>query len=376
MNGTRFSHAASAALGALTVAIVVVVLALTGTFDRTERVRSSTPAPADSTPATTAPSTSGSAPTSVADTYARVSPGVVFVSARGGGGQLPFQNPGGGEGGAAASGSGFLIDREGRIVTNQHVVADASQISVRFGEKGASVRATKVGEDASNDLALLKVAASDIPSGVRALELGSSEGLRPGEATIAIGSPFGLSGTVTTGIVSALDRTIRSPNGFSISGVVQTDAAINPGNSGGPLLDAGGRVIGVNSQIATNGSNSNSGVGFAVPVDTVKDTLSQLERDGKVEHAWLGVSSAPSATESGAVVNTLTDGGPAADSELRRGDRIVAVDGKQISDPDALSSVVGGHKPGDKVEIDVVRDGDRRTIDVELGNRPNSATQG
>jgi putative serine protease PepD len=238
------------------------------------------------------------------------------------------------------------------------------------------VRATKVGEDASNDLALLKVDASDIPSGVRALELGSSEGLRPGDATIAIGSPFGLSGTVTTGIVSALDRTIRSPNGFSISGVVQTDAAINPGNSGGPLLDARGRVIGVNSQIATNGSNSNSGVGFAVPVDTVKDTVRQLERDGKVEHAWLGVSSAPSATESGAVVNTLTDGGPAADSELRRGDRIVAVDDKQISDPDALSSVIGDHKPGDKVEIDVVRDGDRRTIEVELGNRPNSATQG
>src|SRR3954462_7833869 len=173
------------------------------------------------------------------------------------------------------SGSGFLVSKTGEIVTNEHVVDGASRVTVRFGEHGKTLPARVVGEDASNDLAVLDVADSAVTK-ITPLSLGSSSSLRVGQTAIAIGSPFGLSGTLTSGVVSALGRDIRSPNGHTISGVVQTDAAINPGNSGGPLLDATGQVIGVNSQIASE-SGSNSGVGFAIPVDTVRQVLTGLE---------------------------------------------------------------------------------------------------
>ena len=173
------------------------------------------------------------------------------------------------------SGSGFLVSKNGQIVTNEHVVDGASRVTVRFGEHGKALPARVVGEDATDDLAVLDVADAAVAK-ITPLTLGSSSGLRVGQSAIAIGSPFGLSGTLTSGIVSALGRDIQSPNGHKISGVVQTDAAINPGNSGGPLLDATGRVIGINSQIATE-SGSNSGVGFAIPIDTVRRVLTNLE---------------------------------------------------------------------------------------------------
>ena len=185
-----------------------------------------------------------------------------------------------------------MIDTAGHIVTNDHVVEDADKFTVRFGEKGDPIPAKLVGKDPSSDLAVLAIDPKQGRGRARKpLQLASSSSLRPGEAAIAIGSPFGLSGTVTTGIVSALGREIEAPNGFSIPGAVQTDAAINPGNSGGPLLDAAGRVIGVNSQIASQ-SGSNSGVGFAVPSDTVKDVVPKLIKSGKIDRAWLGLSSA------------------------------------------------------------------------------------
>jgi S1-C subfamily serine protease len=362
-------------LGAVTVGLVVGVLALAGVIDDDQPAATAdaaaTPA---ATPRSTSPAAPRTAPASVAEIYERVSAGVVFVSVQGGTGDLPFEGPGGGQ---AASGSGFVVDRDGSIVTNQHVVEDARTVSVRFGEDGAPVRARVLGTDPGSDLALLKVDPKQVEGGVRALELASSKELRPGDPAIAIGSPFGLSGTVTSGIVSALDRPIQSPNGFTITGAVQTDAAINPGNSGGPLLDGQGRVIGVNSQIRTNGSNANSGVGFAVPVDTVKEVVPQLERNGRVERGYLGVRSGESQpVNRGARVESVTVGSPAERGGLRAGDLITALEGRPVRDPDDLSALVADRRPGQRVELTVERGGERRTLNVELGAQPREAQQG
>ena len=344
-------------LGAASVGLVIAVLAIAGVLDGgTERVVTQTlpPSSSDSNVSDQRASHGG-----VSDIYARTAPGVAGI-----------QN------GAGGSGSGFLIDAKGHVVTNDHVVEGGTQFSVRFGEEGDELPAKLVGADASTDLAVLEVDPDKVPAETKPLELASSSELRPGDVAIAIGSPFGLSGTLTTGVISALDRTIDSPNGFQISGVLQTDAAINPGNSGGPLLDADGRVIGVNSQIASSSARQSSGVGFAVPVDTVKDVVPQLLQDGSIERAYLGVSSRPDQRESGAVVEMIAPNGPAASSDLRVGDRITAVGDREIAEPADLSAAVEDHKPGDRVQITVQRGGEQRTIDVRLGTRPDQVFQG
>jgi putative serine protease PepD len=350
---SRLSNVFFTFLGAAAVGLVIAVLAVAGTFDQTERVI--TQAPAQST----TPVSDSAADGSVADIYAQTSPGVAFI-----------QNEGNG-----ASGSGFLYDGQGHVVTNEHVVEGSNRFTVQFGESGDAMQARLVGKDASSDLAVLQVDGNKISGETEALQLGSSAGLRPGDVTIAIGSPFGLSGSVTTGIVSALDRDIESPNGFTISGVLQTDAAINPGNSGGPLLDAQGRVIGVNSQIASS-SRQSSGVGFAIPVDTVKKIVPQLLKGGDIQRAYLGVSSTLDPNDDGAVVAAITPDGPAASSDLRQGDRITAVDDSSVQDPSDLSSSVLEHQPGDRVKLKVVRGGQQRTIEVQLGTRPDQVAQG
>jgi S1-C subfamily serine protease len=349
--------------GALTVGAVVGVLALAGVLDDDD-TRSSTRAATTPQPA---PQPSGGA-LDVAALYDRVSPGVVFVQANSGRGDLPF--PGGGQ---AASGSGFVIDDEGHIITNDHVVADADEFRVRFGEEGEPIEAELLGADPSVDLALIKVDPEKVGDELQPLELGASENLRPGDPAIAIGSPFGLEGTVTSGIVSALGRTIQAPNGFSISGAIQTDAAINPGNSGGPLLDEQGRVIGVNSQIRTNGGNANTGVGFAVPVDEIKRSLPALERGQDPERAFLGVSSGE-APEGGAAVGSVVPRSPAARAGLREGDRIVEIADQPVRDPDDVSAVVNARRPGDEVRVVVERGGERRTLTVTLGDQPEQAS--
>jgi putative serine protease PepD len=341
---SRLSHVFFTFLGAASVGLVIAVLAVAGVFDRTERVVDSSPR-AETTPISTQPAAEGS----VADIYAAASPAVASI-----------------DNGNGGSGSGFLMDGQGHVVTNQHVVDGGSDFTVRFGEDGEEHAARLVGQDPSTDLAVLEV--DDVPAETDPLELSSSSDLRPGDVAIAIGSPFDLSGTVTTGIISALDRDIRAPNGFQIDGVLQTDAAINPGNSGGPLLDAEGRVIGVNSQIAASDARQSSGVGFAVPVDTVKQIVPQLIEGGEVEHAYLGVGFDPNSDE--AVIANITEGGPAASSELRPGDRVTAVDGSRIESADDLASAIDDHKPGDRIELTVQRDGEQRTIGVELGTRP------
>jgi S1-C subfamily serine protease len=335
--------------GAVSVGAVVGVLALAGAFE-------DEPEPA--VRATETPRATPAAPGAaldVADLYERVSAGVVFVQA-----------------GQGATGSGFLIDEKGLIITNDHVVEAGSDYRVRFGENGAPVEARLLGTDPSVDLALLKVDPGKVGDELQPLELGASENLRPGDPAIAIGSPFGLSGTVTVGIVSALGRTIEAPNGFSISGAIQTDAAINPGNSGGPLLDEQGRVIGVNSQIRTGGGNANSGVGFAVPVDEIKRSLPALEKGEDPERAFLGVSSGP-APEGGAAVGGVVADGPASKAGLREGDTIVEINGQPVRDSDDVSAVVNSRRPGDEVRVVVERSGERRTLTVTLGEQPELA---
>src|SRR5918999_337389 len=335
--------------GAVSVGAVVGALALAGAFED-----DSHPPPRSAPPPPPAPATPRDA-IDVAELYARVQAGVVFVQA-----------------GQGATGSGFVIDDEGHIVTNDHVVEGGNEFRVRFGEDGAPIDAELLGADPSVDLALLKVDPDDVEGGLQPLELGASEDLRPGVPAIAIGSPFGLSGTVTSGIVSALGRTIQAPNGFSISGAIQTDAAINPGNSGGPLLDAQGRVIGVNSQIRTDGGEANSGVGFAVPVDEIKRSPPALEKGEDPQRAFLGVSSGL-APEGGAAVGGVVANGPAAKAGLREGDTIVEIADQPVREPDDVSAVVNARRPGDEVRIVVERDGERRTLTVTLGEQPEQA---
>jgi S1-C subfamily serine protease len=231
-----------------------------------------TTAPAAGTPVVQRSSTSGISGDSLTSLYRSFKGGVVFVQATTQAATDPFGEQSGGQ---TASGSGFVYDKQGHIITNEHVVDGASSVSVRIGENGRLIPAQVVGADTSTDIAVLKVDPGQAGS-LQPLQTGSSSSAQVGQSVIAIGSPFGLQGTLTSGIVSALNRQIQSPGGTAISGALQTDAAINPGNSGGPLLDEDGRVIGINAQIASE-SGSSSGVGFAIPIDTIKQIVPRIE---------------------------------------------------------------------------------------------------
>ncbi len=287
----------------------------------------------------------------VRSVYAAASPSVVSVQTQEG------------------SGTGFLVDSDGTIVTNAHVVGDNSQVQVRFEDDGQLHDAQVLGVDASTDLAALKVDPS-AASGVRPLALADSDKVQVGDSAVAIGYPLGLDRTATAGIVSGLERQIEAPNGFSIDKVIQTDAPINPGNSGGPLLNARGEVIGVNSQIATaGGSNGSVGIGFAVPANTVKDVLPQLEQGTAPQHAYLGLSTSP-APNGGAQVAEATADGPAADAGITAGDVVTEVDGERVQSPDDVAQAIEDNKPGDRVQITVQRGGSEQQIEVTLGQRP------
>jgi S1-C subfamily serine protease len=362
MRTTRASHLLYLVMGALSVAIVAGVLVASGVFDRTVAGAQSSTATATATASPSRSSTSSAAvPTDVSGIYRDVSPGVAYIAVTTDQGR--------------ASGSGWVYDSDGTIVTNDHVVANARSVSVRFSEDGDPIAAKVVGTDPSTDIAVLKIDPSKVKEGLKPLQLADSGKIEPGQPAIAIGSPFGLQGTVTSGIVSALGREIQAPNGFTISGVIQTDAAINPGNSGGPLLDDHGHVIGINSQIATNGSDSNSGVGFAVPIDTVKQVVPKLLADGQIERAWLGVSTSDAAPRDGAVVQQV-QGAPAQKAGMQPGDIILSFDGRSIKTASDLGQAVLTRKPGDTVKVQVQRNGSRETLNVTLGTRPDEAQQG
>jgi S1-C subfamily serine protease len=331
--------------------------------------------------------------------YRRDGQGVAFIQASRSSAGPPGINPFGepeGEGGGVATGSGFLIDTEGHIITNSHVVDGANEVKVTLGSDETSHDAEIVGTDPATDVALLKV---DVPADqLRPLALGDSSKVQVGDPVVAIGNPFGLDRTVTSGIVSALQRQIQAPNGFSISHVIQTDAAINPGNSGGPLIDASGSVIGINSQIQNGGGGGNVGIGFAVPINTARDVVEQIKHDGEVEHAYIGItggSITPAIadalklqTEKGVLVNEVTEDGPADKAGIEGGDTeatiegaqvrlggdiITEIDGEPVTSMEALIDAVDAAEPGDKMEMTLLRDdGEEKTVTVTLGVRPDS----
>jgi S1-C subfamily serine protease len=306
----------------------------------------------------------------------------------------------------AAEGSGFVLDAEGRIVTNAHVVTngegedreEAKAVFVEFPDRNV-VPATIVGFDPFADVALLEVE----PNGfdLHPLELGDDSELVVGQPVAAIGSPFGEQQSLSIGVVSATDRSVGSLTQFQIEGAIQTDASINPGNSGGPLLDAGARVIGINQQIETN-SGANDGVGFAVPISSIERSIAQLEKKGSVEYAYIGVSSQALypqlaarldiGVDHGGLVAEVVPGGPADEAGIEGGeekirfqgvpydtggDTIVAVGGREVVQPDDLASYISLYQPGEKVTLDVLdANGDRREVEVTLGKRPVAEPSG
>jgi S1-C subfamily serine protease len=312
--------------------------------------------------------------------YKRDAPGVVQVTATTSGGE--------------SLGSGFVIDKAGHIVTNFHVVRGATKVHVSFSGKDQLV-STVVGLDPSTDLAILKIQTR--ANALTPLELGNSDAVRVGDTVYAIGNPFGLyARTLTSGIVSAVQRRITAPNTLPIDNAIQTDASINHGNSGGPLIDAAGRVIGVTSQIyAENSQQGNIGIGFAVPVNTVRNIAAQIISTGKVEHAYLGVSTTPvtaqlsklySLPSAGLLVARADPGGPAAsagvvggstdvvvggESYTLGGDVIVSIDGAPVSAFEQLRDAIARKKPGDKVKLEVVRNGSKKSLTVKLGQAPS-----
>ncbi len=296
-------------------------------------------------------------------------------------------SPFGNSGESQAQGTGFVYDTQGHIITNQHVIDGSSSVSVTFAD-GTKVKARVVASDPSTDIAVLKVSVA--ASKLHPLAFADSSAVSVGDGVVAIGNPFGLDNTVTAGIVSAVDREITSPDNSPIEGAIQTDAAINHGNSGGPLLDMQGKVIGITSQIESD-SGGNDGVGFAVPSNTIASVATQLIANGQAAHARLGVAveTIPAGVASalgspaGVAVTTVTSGAAADKAGLRAasdsksvggqsyptgGDVITAVDGKHVATAEQLRGAISGHKPGDKVELSVARDGATRTVTVTLGS--------
>ena len=318
--------------------------------------------------------------------YERDAPGVVYVRARSlQSGSSPLDLSGRSEG--VASAAGFVIDTEGRLLTNAHVVSGATDVRVTFSDE-QTVPARVLGKDEETDLALLGVEPDGLD--LRPLRLGSSHSVQVGDPTVSIGNPFGRDRTLTTGVVSAKQRRITAPSGFSVSNVIQTDGVLSPGNAGGPLLDAAGRVIGVNSQIEAEGPDGGVGLGFAVPIDTAKALIPALQAHRNVSHAYLGIDAGDGrgtlvslgAGREGVRVREVDPDGPAAragilgDGSVAGGDAILSVDGTTVRSMADIESVVSRYRPGDGIPVVLWRDGSRLTVQVQLGERPASVPLG
>jgi S1-C subfamily serine protease len=388
--------------------IVVAVLAASGGLSSSGRTVTEVQAAAPATSTGASASSAATIPTrsggggglSAHEIYERTAPSVVKVTSTV---VRQSESPfgfGESQQQGIATGSGFVIDANGTILTNWHVVENAVKVTVSF-EHSKTVEAHVVGKNPSQDLAVLKIPTEGLT--LHPLTLGDSGSVEVGEPVVAIGNPFGLSRTLTTGVISALQREITAPNGFTIDNVLQTDAPINPGNSGGPLLNARGQVIGITSQIETGGggSDGNIGIGFAVPINTAKAELPELEKHGSVQTAYLGVvmisvdgslSSLNLPVKSGALLEKVEAGSPAAKAGLRGGnieakiggseiavggDIIVGFDGKKVTSSENLAGYVSVKKPGETVTIELLRASGsggytKKSITVTLGQRPNS----
>ncbi|WP_217921192.1 S1C family serine protease [Miltoncostaea oceani] len=358
------------------------------------------PATATASPATAASATSVARTTTAAGAattvdfsavYAARRAGVVSVTATVAAGAGAPGAPGGGE--ATATGSGVVIDDEGHVLTNEHVVDGARAVSVELAD-GTTTAATVVGTDPSTDLAVLDI---DVPAdALDPIPLGDASTVDVGDPVLAVGDPFGYQASASAGIVSGLDRSIQAPNGFTITGAVQTDAAVNHGNSGGALLDANGELVGIPAQIADSGVDANVGVAFAIPVDTARRVIDGLLADGRVDHAWLGVTTATVdanlagtdgvGADTGALITGVVAGGPADDAGLAAGDTpatdggaavcvggdvVTAIGDREVTDAATLQEAVDALAPGTSTTLTVVGPGgEPRTVDVTLGSRP------
>jgi S1-C subfamily serine protease len=353
---------------ALLAAGIVGGLASIAVWETLDTEPAAAPAANTATPASQ-PVASSQSRSTIAGVVKSALPSVVEVKTEGAAStedQGPFTVPQPGQR-TESLGSGWVFDDEGHVVTNQHVVDGADKVTVTF-EDGTEVAARVVGTDPSTDVAVLELEQG--PDSATPLPLGSTDSLALGDTVIAIGSPLGLQGTVTAGIVSALGRDITAPDGFTIVGAVQTDAALNHGNSGGPLLDLDGRVIGMNSQIASD-SGANSGIGYAIPIETVRRIAEELISSGKVEHPFLGVRIEDASD--GARIAELVPNGPAAKAGLKQGDVVTTAGGNTVATADDLRRVVESREPGDSLELKVKRGDETKTITVELGTRPTSS---
>ena len=401
--GRRLSRAGTFVAGAVAVMVIVVLLMAAGVIpvraETTTVVRdSATPVVA---PAAVTTATAAGGGLTAAQIYERYASGVVEVLA-----DFTQQgyDPYGGQSSGQALGSGFVVSEDGYILTNAHVViengvrADSVEVVFKGQDQSADathVTATVVGVDETSDVALLKVDPGEAPA-LEPLSLGDSSTVSVGEPVVAIGNPLGFSFSVTSGIVSATDRQLQSPNGSVISGGIQTDAAINPGNSGGPLIDSSGKVIGINEQIASE-SGGNQGLGFAVPINTAISVMEQLRQNGEVTYAYLGIEGQTVSsdvaralgldTDSGVLVASVASGSPAADAGLQGGTRqqalqgqvyvvggdiVTEFDGEAVTSMQGLIAAINEHKPGDTVTLTVVRDGSLQEVSVTLAERPTT----
>jgi S1-C subfamily serine protease len=350
------------------VVALTIVLAITGAFGNRTTVQTST--------VTTAPGSG--AGLKAAALYAAANPGVVDITAH-----STTTAPSGplglpGKSVQTDSGTGMVLDAQGRILTADHVVAGASAITVSF-QDGATRKATVLGGDTGTDVAVLKVDASGLT--LHPLALGTLAGHRVGDPLAVIGDPFDVQRSLSTGVISGLDRTIQAPNGFSIPHALQTDAAMNPGNSGGPVFDASGHVVGIADQIATGsgGGDSSTGVGFAVPIDVIKPELAPLEAGTTPAHAYLGLAAgdATSANHSaGALVQTIQPSGPSARAGLRPGDRIVGLGTAKVASVNDLIAATATHRPGQTVAVTVIRAGKQVNLKLTLAKEPTTTSGG
>ena len=387
-NSRTLPNLLSGVLGGLVVLVAGAALIATDVIDTGDETRQVV-----SKGATVRPAADNGDGRTVGEIYEQEGRGVVSIQARGVSAESdsPFGFPQERQG--TATGSGFVVDGDGTVVTNAHVVDGADEVTVRFGDD-QDVDAKVLGVDPSSDVAVLKVNPDD--ADLHPIDLGDSSAAKVGDPVVAIGNPFGfLNRTVTSGIVSAVQRQIEAPNGFTIPNAIQTDASINPGNSGGPLLNAEGQVIGINSQIATGGGSSGSvGIGFAVPANEVKRLLPKLKEGEEIKRPFIGIAMTPVTdriaeqldlpVKEGVLIQDVTDGTAASRAGLRAGepstdgvpeggDVITAVDGEKVTQPDDVAAAVASKAVGDELELEVYRGDRKRTVTIELGERPATA---